>query len=186
MANLQCFIPNGGPGTNELIRFALIETSVSGIYRLTLAEVGKNTTRPSLAASLAAAASRLNQAGDRPVIVTAAATLTLTAADSGAVVVGTLGSGTQTITLPEANVNGLNYHFTQTTAAGEILVNPGNATDVFQLKATVDAGASIVTAAGVGIKNTAATNVVGDFITIISNGAGRWIMIAQSGIWASQ
>lgn len=185
MANMQFFVPNGGPGTNELIRVALLETDQTGVFQLSFEEVGENTTRPSLAASIAAATNKII-GGLTPVVLVAAATETLTALDSGRITVATLASGTQTFTLPVANVLGLDYTFVNVTAAGEILVNPGNGTDIFQIKATVDQGASVVTAAGVGIKNTAATNVVGDSIRVISNGAGRWIMITQSGIWASQ
>jgi type IV secretory pathway ATPase VirB11/archaellum biosynthesis ATPase len=79
----------------------------------------------------------------------------------------------------------LTFTFRATSAGSEILINPV-AAQTISLKATVDAGASIVTAGGTGIKNTAATNVVGDFITLIADGGTEWHMIGQSGIWASQ
>ena len=76
---------------------------------------------------------------------------------------------------------------TQNTAAGEILINPNDTVDIFRIKATEDAGASVVTSAGTGIKNTAATNIVGDHITIVSDpSTDSWFMIGQSGIWGSQ
>ena len=124
-----------------------------------------------------------------PTVATSAATYTVLAKQSGTTFIGTLGSATQTFTLPRIarNQAELYYTFTQNTAAGEILVNPADTTDVFRIKATEDAGASVVTVAGTGIKNTAATNIVGDHITIVSDpSTDSWFMIGQSGIWGSQ
>lgn len=116
---------------------------------------------------------------------TSAASATLTAADSGGVQICTKTSATQTFTLPSAAVAGLRFLFVNTSAAGEVLINPITGQTI-QIKATVDQGASVVTASGTGIKNTAATNVVGDCIELISDGGTAWIGIRQSGIWASQ
>lgn len=110
---------------------------------------------------------------------------TLVAADSGKVFICTKTSATQTFTLPAATVPCV-FTWVTTSAASEVLINPASSSDTIQIKATVDQGASVVTTAGTGIKNTAATNVVGDNITLVSNGLTAWIMIGQSGIWASQ
>lgn len=113
------------------------------------------------------------------------ATATLTVAESSKVVIATKASATQTFTLPIATTEGLSYTFIAGSAAGEILVTP-NAADAILIKATVDQGASVAPAAGTGIKNTAATNVLGDMITLVADGVSKWYMVGQSGIWASQ
>ena len=120
-----------------------------------------------------------------PEITATAATDTLLAAESGAIIIATLGSGTQTFTLPAATVAGATFTFKCGSAAGEVLVDPAGS-DVIQAKATNDAGADITPAGGTGIKNTAATNVIGDYITLVADGVDTWRTVAQSGVWASQ
>lgn len=109
---------------------------------------------------------------------------TLLAADSGKVFVATKSSATQTFTLPSAATAGLMYTFICGHADGEILINPITGQQI-STKATVD-GASVKPAAGTGIKNTAASNVVGDFITLVSDGTATWHTVAMAGTWASQ
>ena len=122
----------------------------------------------------------------RPVqIFLTEATETLTAAQAGKIVIATKASATQTFTLPIATTAGMEFIFICGDAGGEILVTP-NAADTMLIKATEDAGASVSTAAGAGIKNTAATNVLGDHIHLISDGVSKWYMIGQSGIWGAQ
>lgn len=122
--------------------------------------------------------------GLRGVTVTTAATLTLTPEDSNKVVYATKSSATQTFTLPAASGSGMQVTFVCGHASGEILVN-GGASDVFNVKAT-EGGAAVATAAGTGVKNTAATNILGDSITLIDVSANNWQGIHQSGTWASQ
>lgn len=112
---------------------------------------------------------------------------TLVATESGAMVVATKTSATQTFTLPAATVAGCTYTFKvgNGAEAGEILINPG-AGYVIQCKATNDSGAEVRPAAGTGIKNTAGTNVDGDYITLVADGVVTWHTVAQSGIWAGQ
>lgn len=186
MANEEIFTPIPGPSGNALLRQVFIETGQAGTFRPTIEEAGLNATSPSQAASQVAAVGRIC-AADRPVFTDAGTTPTQqpTATNNGAVFIGTKGSANQTYTLPAAQVAGLNFTFIGANAAGELLVNPVG-TDTLAIKATVDQGASVVTAAGVGIKNTAATNVAGDLIVLISDGVSQWHMIGQSGIWASQ
>ncbi len=184
MANKEFFVPQGGAGTSGLLKIVLIETDQANTFNLSFEESSLDaSTYPSLAASLTAGALKIAGSGNQAVLSTNAATETLTTTDSGRITVCTRTSTTQVFTLPVAAV-GLIYQFVTTSAASEVLVNPGNGTDVFQIKATND-GASVVTAAGVGIKNTAATNVVGDSIWLVGT-LGVWISIGQSGIWASQ
>lgn len=111
---------------------------------------------------------------------------TVTAAESGKVYMATAASGTQTFTLPNAGtVAGYVYQFICGNASGEILVTPASG-DKIRIKATEDAGASVAPAAGTGVKNTAATNVLGDHLELVFDGVDTWHMIGQSGIWASQ
>lgn len=112
---------------------------------------------------------------------------TLVYTESGALVVATKTSATQTFTLPPATRAGCIFTFKVGNGgeAGEILINPG-AGYVIQCKATNDSGAEVRPAAGTGIKNTAGTNVDGDYITLMADGVVTWHTVAQSGIWASQ
>lgn len=111
--------------------------------------------------------------------------VTLTQADAGKTVLATKSSATQTFTLPAATVSGVRFTFCCGDAGGEILIDPAG-TDDISCKATNDAGSAINNTDGSGLKNTAATNVIGDYLTLISDGVGKWYTVAQSGIWASQ
>jgi hypothetical protein len=120
---------------------------------------------------------------------TTADTIAVTAADTGKVYLATKSSATQTFTLP-AVAAGLTYTFICGHASGEILVTPtGSVGTVFTTFAAVgaDADTAIVTlTTGTGFKNTAATNAIGDSITIISDGVGWYGIGITSGIWATQ
>jgi len=183
MANTQVFSTSGPPSTQQEFRQAFIEGQ-AGISRPTIEEVALGSGSPSAQSGIVAAAGRIT-APERPVVITSATTPpTLTPALVGQVAICTKSSGNQTFTLPPAQTYGLPYTFVCANAGGEILVNPVG-TDTISIKAS-EGGASVITAAGVGIKNTAATNVVGDHVTLISDGVSQWVMIAQSGTWASQ
>lgn len=110
---------------------------------------------------------------------------TVSAAESGKVYVQTASSGTTTFTLPDAAA-GLHYSFVCGHASGEILINP-QATDAIVGKTHgAENGTGIAPAAGTGIKNTAATNVVGDFCTLACLDGVTWYMTSVAGVWASQ
>lgn len=117
-----------------------------------------------------------------PVIAGLADTYALTVDDSNTTYIATKASATQVYTLPAVQA-GLVYSFVCANAAGEILINPTGSV-VFNIKAS-EGGAAVATVAGTGIKNTAATNVAGDRITLISDGSA-WYAVQQSGIWATQ
>jgi len=118
--------------------------------------------------------------------VTTADTDTLTVADSGKTYICTKSSATQTFTLPTAaTLPGFRATFVCGNAGGEILITP-NAADQISAKGLVDHSTSVKPAAGTGIKNTAATNVLGDHITLVSDGVNTWHEVAGAGIWASQ
>lgn len=111
---------------------------------------------------------------------------TVTAAMSGRTFLFTAASGTQTANLPDAGTTaGYRYRFIAGHASGEVLVTPA-AGDKIRCKATFDQGASVAPAAGTGVKNTAATNVIGDLLELVFDGVDTWHMVTQSGIWASQ
>jgi len=185
MANNEVLIPVQSPSTNAFIRVAFIETGQSGVFRPTFEVVGFDAVGPALQASILAAASRL-AAADRPLQINTSTTPTVqpSATNNGLISIGTKASGNQTYTLPAAQVAGLIFTFVCGSAAGEILVNPVG-TDTISIQAT-NGGASVVTAAGIGIKNTAATNVLNDRVTLVSDGVSQWWAIEQAGIWATQ
>lgn len=186
MANGQFFVPVGGPGGNSLYRFALIETDVVGTFALSFEEVGEaSASHPSLPASILPGVNKL-VGPTQALINTAAVAETLVANDSGRITIATLGSGTQMFLLPSAAIPGITFTFVCGSAAGEINVNPATGLGQnFSIKAS-EGGASVVTAVNTGIKNTAATNVLDDRITVVSDGLLTWWAIMQSGIWASQ
>lgn len=118
-----------------------------------------------------------------------AATKTVTAAMTGGTFLATASSGTQTFTLP-AVAAGLRYTFICGHASGEILINTA-ASEVTKITSFAAVGADadtgiVTTAGGTGIKNTAATNAIGDSVTLVSDGVGWYGIGITSGIWASQ
>lgn len=114
----------------------------------------------------------------RPVIVTDAATLALKAEQSGAVIRAIKTSATQTFALPAPTTPGLEFTFICGHADGEINIDPGAATYTIT-------GAGIAVAAAKDLKNAAASNVVGDSVTIVSDGDKGWLITAIQGTWAS-
>lgn len=121
----------------------------------------------------------------RQVQTLAAGSQTMTTAMANRVVIATE-AGVQTFTLPTAaSLAGSAYTFVCGNAGGEILVTP-NAADQISSKGLVDHSTSVKPTAGTGIKNTAATNVLGDHITLVSDGVLTWHEVAGAGIWASQ
>lgn len=105
-------------------------------------------------------------------------TYALTAIQSGLVYIGTKASATQIISLPLPTKAGLVFTFVCGSAAGEINVDPGAAT--YKIN-----GPGITVVATKDLKNTAATNVLGDLVTIVSDGVDTWWATAISGTWAT-
>ena len=126
----------------------------------------------------------------RPVVEGDTSTYALATTDSGTVYVATLGSATQTYTLPAVATAGVEYTFVCGHASGEIKITP-QASEAIVITSFAAVGADADTgiispAAGTGIKNTAATNAIGDSITLVSSGT-KWFSVGiTSGIWASQ
>lgn len=132
-----------------------------------------------------------SQVGSRRNVVRGTtSTYTLTTALSGTVYVATLGSATQTYTLPAVATAGVQFTFVCGHASGEILVTP-QASEAIVLTSFAAVGADADTgiispAAGTGVKNTAATNAIGDNLTLISDGVQWNTLGITGGIWASQ
>lgn len=118
------------------------------------------------------------------VVRTSAATVSVPAGTSPRIHVATATTGTQTFTLPKASLSGQLFGFIANDAGAEILVSPTSG-DSILMKAS-EGGAVLNPAAGTGVKNTAATNVVGDRVILLSDGVSTWYAIEQSGTWASQ
>jgi hypothetical protein len=117
--------------------------------------------------------------------VLAAGSQTMTALMSNRVIIATE-TGVQTFTLPAAAAApGARYTFICGNAGGEILITPAS-TDQISIKGLVDHSTSVKPTAGTGVKNTAGGNVLGDHITIVSDGLLTWHEVAGAGIWASQ
>ena len=107
------------------------------------------------------------------------------ATDSGKMFVDVKGSATTTFTLPAAE-EGLSYTFVCGHASGEILITPASGDAIVGKTHGAENGSGIAPAAGTGIKNTAATNVVGDFCTLTALDGTTWYMTSVAGVWASQ
>lgn len=126
--------------------------------------------------------------GPRTVTVVSAAsgTTALTASQSGALVANTGTTGTTTFTLPSAAA-GYSFCFVEAgDAGGELLINPATGDAIVGKTHGAENGTGIAPAAGTGIKNTAATNVKGDFTCLQSLDATTWLMTSVAGVWASQ
>lgn len=115
-----------------------------------------------------------------PVIQSAlvGATVVLTAAQSGSCFQNRSTSGSPSWTLPAATTSGLEFTFTcANTTAGFTI------TGAQVIHAKTSATGTAITSTTT-ITNTQATAVVGDAITIVSDGAVWWIT-AQTGIFAA-
>lgn len=113
----------------------------------------------------------------RPVSINAlvGATVVLTAADSGSVLINRSTSGTPSWTLP-TNVAGLWFTFVVASTTAGFTVTGGT------IKAKTSATGTAIS--GTTLTNTQATAVVGDTITLVADGT-NWVMVAQSGIFAA-
>lgn len=123
--------------------------------------------------------------GPVPVEATTADTEAVTAAESGKVFVQTRSSTTVTYTLPAAAA-GLTYTFVCGHADSEILITPATGDAIVTKIHAAQDGTALAPAAGTGIKNTAATNVAGDSITLVALDATTWYGTSIIGLWASQ
>ena len=105
------------------------------------------------------------------------ATVVLTAANSGGVFINRATSGSPSWTLPAATTAGLVYTFVvSSTTAGFTVTAAGT------IYAKTSATGTAIS--GTTLTNTQGTAVVGDTITLVSDGTG-WRMTHQSGIFAA-
>lgn len=107
---------------------------------------------------------------------TVGATVVLTAADSGKVLINKSTSGSPSWTLPAA-ADGLHFTFVCGNTTAGFTVTGG----VVHLKTSATGTALTSTTT---VTNTQATAVVGDTLSIVSDGTAWW-MTAQSGIFAA-
>lgn len=121
----------------------------------------------------------------RSVEATTAETEAVSVAESGKVFVQTRSSTTVTYTLPAAAA-GLEYTFVCGNASSEILVTPQAGDAIVTKIHSAQDGTALAPAAGTGIKNTAATNVAGDAITLVCLDGTTWYGTSIVGLWASQ
>ena len=114
------------------------------------------------------------------------ATITIAASDTGTTYIAKRSSSTQTFTLPSASTAGLTYTFINGHVDG-MIYSKGQSGDTINCKSNADGTdrVSVSVAATTGIRNNAATNVLGDNITLVSDGITTWWMTAQSGIFSS-
>lgn len=172
-----------------LVKYEGLNTNKAVVFGSTLAVTGAVTL--SAALTVAGITNTGAVVGNRMNVVRGTtATYALTTALSGTVYVGTATSGTQTYTLPAVATAGVYFTFICGHASGEILVTPQASEAIVMTSFAavgVDADTGIVApAAGTGVKNTAATNAIGDSLTLVSDGV-QWNSVGiTSGIWASQ
>jgi hypothetical protein len=114
------------------------------------------------------------------------ATITVEASDTGTTYIAKRSSSTQTFTLPSASTAGLTYTFINGHVDGMIYIK-GQSGDIINCKSNADGTdrVSVSVAATTGLRNNSATNVLGDNITLVSDGNSTWWMTAQSGIFSS-
>lgn len=121
----------------------------------------------------------------RPVAAITAETEAVTADETGKVFVQTRSSTTVTFQLPAA-APGLEYTFVCGNAGSEILITPATGDAIVTKIHAAQDGTALAPAAGTGIKNTAATNVAGDFIRLVALDDTTWYGVGMAGLWASQ
>lgn len=103
------------------------------------------------------------------------ATVELTSADSGSVLINRSTSGSPSWTLP-TNAAGLFFTFVTANTTAGFTVTGGT------IKAKTNATGTAIS--GTTLTNTQATAVVGDTITLVADGT-NWVMTNQSGIFGA-
>ncbi len=175
---MESYIP--GVGENYL------RTNKAAVLGSTLDVAGATTLASTLAvtgtsnftgAATFTAAPTFSGGITRPVAQSAlvGATVVLTAADSGSVLINRSTSGTPSWTLP-TNAAGLYFTFVVANVTAGFTVTGGT------IKAKTNAAGTAIS--GTTLTNTQGTAVVGDTITLVADGT-NWVMVAQSGIFAA-
>ena len=146
----------------------------------TLTVGGATTFTGAVSGSTASFSGGLTGPVVRTVVTSAAvgATVAVTAAQSGGVFINASTSGSPSWTLPAATTAGLHFTFTTANTTTGFTVTGAQ---VIHAK-TSATGTAITTTTT--LTNTQATAVVGDAISIVSDGAVWWVT-AQTGIFAA-
>lgn len=161
-----------------VVKYGGFNTDKAAALGSTLAVTGAVTMASTLAVT---GATSFTAAPTGPTIRTVSqsalvgATVVLTAADSGSVLVNRSTSGTPSWTLPTA-ANGLWFTFVVANVTAGFTITGGT----MKFK-TNSAGTAL---SGTTLTNTQGTAVVGDTITFVCDGT-NWVMTAQSGIFAA-
>lgn len=160
----------GGIGANDTEDFAIKIVDDSGVVQKTPLSVDVDTGGVFIL---------------RPVAAITAETEAVTVDESGKVFIQTRASTTVTYQLPAAEA-GLEYTFVCGNAGSEILITPASGDAIVTKIHAAQDGTALAPAAGTGIKNTAATNVAGDFIRLTCLDGTTWYGTGMAGLWASQ
>lgn len=120
----------------------------------------------------------------RKAIASVAVATLVSANDNGKIFVDIQGALTTVFTLPTPTA-GMNFTFINGDAGGEIRIVPDALSSILVKIHAAQDGTLLTLAAGAGIKNTAATNVAGDAITIIALNTTTWYVTDQIGLWAA-
>ena len=127
--------------------------------------------------NIAAGATLTNLGATTRRVITTATNLVLTAAESGAIVITT--AVDINVTLP-STAAGLWY----TILAGVASTTTGVQIDPAALDKII--GAGVTPADNKDLINTPATDVVGDAVTLVGDGADGWYVVDVVGIWARE
>lgn len=182
-----------GITTGDLI-YGIAPGTLSNINAVAAGQVltsAGTSTKPAWSASPSLTSITLTGTGTvtgalRQVISAASGTTALTAAQSGALVANTGTSSTTTFTLPTAAA-GINFCFVEAgDAGGELLITPASGDSIIGKIHGAENATGIATSAGAGIKNTAASNVRGDFTCLVAVDVTNYHMVSVAGIWAAQ
>lgn len=188
MPNQELFEAAAGPGGNTRLRIAFVETFTgSGVFNITWEEAGQDATKPGLASAIVAAANRVGGPSASVSTDTAAVpAVQPVIGNTGTIFITNRTSTTTTYTLPAAQTAGLRYTFILGNVGSELLINPIG-TDTISIKGSNTAAApNITTVSPLGIKNTLATHILGDVMSLVSDGVNQWKMVHMSGTWATQ
>lgn len=116
------------------------------------------------------------------VLGTGVAAITLDGSDDGVTLVANNAAATVVATLPKTTVVGAGFVCTLIAGvlpgAGAGTTLTPNAADKFQGNGFNAKGA------GATLVNSAASDAVGDLVTVVSDGAGIWYVISKVGTWA--
>lgn len=163
LEDYEPYVKQFGLNTNKAATFGST-VAVTGVATFTAAPVFN--AAPSFAGGMT-----------RPVAQSAlvGATVVLTSADSGSVLINRSTSGSPSWTLP-TNVAGLYYSFVVANVTAGFTVTGGT------IKAKTNAAGTAIS--GTTLTNTQGTAVVGDTITLVADGT-NWVATSQSGIFAA-